>query len=74
MRKFGDLDPLLHSQLCLAIVSLLVFVKEADFSYIQEATNATNGNLSVQLTKLKDAEYIDIKNHLKIITQKPLVK
>ncbi len=61
MRKFGDLDPLLHSQLRLAIVSLLVSVKEADFSYIQEATNATNGNLSVQLTKLKDAEYIDIK-------------
>jgi DNA-binding MarR family transcriptional regulator len=38
----------------------LVSVKEADFTYIQEATNATNGNLSVQITKLKDAEYIEV--------------
>ena len=56
MRSFVELDPLLHSQLRLAIVSLLVSVKEADFSYIQESTNSTNGNLSVQLSKLKEAE------------------
>ncbi|MDB5225957.1 MAG: transcriptional regulator [Bacteroidota bacterium] len=61
MKGFAELDPLLHSQLRLAIISLLVGVKEADFSYIQEATNATNGNLSVQISKLKDAEYIDVK-------------
>ncbi len=61
MRSFVELDPLLHSQLRLAIVSLLVSVKEADFSYIQESTNSTNGNLSVQLSKLKEAEYIDVK-------------
>lgn len=60
MRNFVELDPLLHSQLRLAIVSLLVSVKEADFPYIQEATNSTNGNLSVQITKLKEAEYIDV--------------
>ncbi len=60
MKNFAVLDPLLHSQLRLAIMSLLVSVKEADFSYIQEATNSTNGNLSVQITKLKDAEYIDV--------------
>lgn len=60
MKNFVDLDPLLHSQLRLAIISLLVSVKEADFTYIQEATNATNGNLSVQITKLKDAEYIEV--------------
>lgn len=60
MKYFVDLDPLLHSQLRLAIVSLLVSVKEADFTYIQDATNATNGNLSVQISKLKDAEYIEV--------------
>lgn len=60
MKNFVDLDPLLHSQLRLAIMSLLVSVKEADFTYIQEATNATNGNLSVQISKLKDAEYIEV--------------
>jgi predicted transcriptional regulator len=61
MKNFVELDPLLHSQLRLAIISLLVGVKEADFSYIQEATQSTNGNLSVQITKLKDAEYIEVK-------------
>ena len=49
MKNFVELDPLLHSQLRLAIMSLLVGVKEADFSYIQEATQSTNGNLSVQI-------------------------
>ena len=57
MKNFVELDPLLHSQLRLAIISLLVGVKEADFSYLQEATQSTNGNLSVQITKLKDARY-----------------
>ena len=61
MKNFVELDPLLHSQLRLAIISVLVGVKEADFSYIQEATQSTNGNLSVQITKLKDAEYIEVK-------------
>lgn len=61
MKKFTELDPLLHSQLRLAIVSLLASVKEADFVYLLEATQATNGNLSVQISKLKDAEYIEVK-------------
>ena len=51
---FKDLDPILHSQLRLAIVSLLVSVKEAEFTYIKEQTAASAGNLSVQLQKLKD--------------------
>jgi len=61
MKNFKELDPLLHSQLRLAIVSILVGVKEADFSYLQEMTQATNGNLSVQISKLKDAEYLEVK-------------
>jgi DNA-binding MarR family transcriptional regulator len=61
MKNFAELDPLLHSQLRLAIISILISVKEADFSYIQEATQSTNGNLSVQITKLKEAEYIEVK-------------
>lgn len=62
---FKDLDPLLHSQLRLAIISILVSVKEADFSYLKEKTKATAGNLSVQLQKLKDAAYIEIKKEFK---------
>ena len=62
---FKELDPILHSQLRLAIVSLLISVKEADFSFIKEKTNATAGNVSVQLNKLKEAGYIDITKQFK---------
>ena len=60
-----DLDPVLHSQLRLAVVSLLISVKEAEFTHIKEQTNATAGNLSVQLQKLKEAGYIDIEKSFK---------
>ena len=55
---FKELDPLLHQQLRLSIISLLVSAKEAEFSYLKEKTNATAGNLSVQLNKLAEADYI----------------
>ena len=58
---FKDLDPLLHSQLRLSIMSLLISVKEADFSFLKEKTKATVGNLSVQITKLAEADYITVK-------------
>lgn len=61
---FKDLDPLLHSQLRLAIMSLLISVEEADFVYIKEKTGATAGNLSVQLDKLNEAGYIEIRKFI----------
>lgn len=57
---FKTLDPLLHSQLRLSIMSLLVSVEQADFVFIKEKTAATAGNLSVQLDKLSGAGYIEI--------------
>ncbi|MFT4022505.1 MAG: transcriptional regulator [Flavihumibacter sp.] len=57
---FKELDPILHTPLRLAVVSLLISVKQAEFAFIKEKTNATAGNLSVQLNKLKDAGYIDV--------------
>lgn len=62
---FKDLDPILHSQLRLAVMSLLISVKEAEFTFIREKTNATAGNLSVQVQKLKDAGYIDVIKQFK---------
>lgn len=62
---FKELDPILHSQLRLAAISLLISVKEAEFTFIREKTGATAGNLSVQLGKLKEAEYIDITKQFK---------
>lgn len=58
---FDELDPLLHSQLRLAIMSVLIGVKEAEFSFLKEKTGATAGNLSVQITKLNDAGYITVE-------------
>lgn len=62
---FNDLDPILHSQLRLAVISLLIGVKEAEFTFIREKTNATAGNLSVQINKLKEAGYIDVTKQFK---------
>ena len=62
---FKDLDPILHSQLRLAAISILISVKEAEFTFIKEQTNATAGNLSVQLNKLKEAGYIEIAKQIK---------
>jgi DNA-binding MarR family transcriptional regulator len=62
---FKDLDPILHSQLRLQVVSILISVKEAEFTYLREKTNATAGNLSVQINKLKEAGYIDVSKQFK---------
>lgn len=62
---FNDLDPLLHSQLRLAIVSLLIGLEEAEFVYLKEKTNTTAGNLSLQLDKLKKAGYINVTKGFK---------
>ena len=62
---FKDLDPILHSQLRLAVVSLLISVKSAEFTFIKEKTNSTAGNLSVQINKLKEAGYIDVVKQFK---------
>ena len=55
------LDPLLHSQLRLAVMSILMSVEEADFVYLREKTESTAGNLSVQIDKLARAEYITVE-------------
>ena len=60
-----DLDPILHSQLRLAVMSLLMGVEEADFVYLKEKTEATAGNLSVQIDKLEKAKYIKVKKGYK---------
>lgn len=59
------LDPLLHSELRLAVMSILAGVDEADFNYLKEQTGATSGNLSVQIDKLADAGYITVEKGFK---------
>ena len=64
---FKELNPLLHSELRLAVMSLLISVEEADFVYIRQQTGATAGNLSVQIDKLNKAGYVGIYSNLKTI-------
>ena len=62
---FKELDQLLHSQLLLAIMSLLISLESAEFTFIKEKTNSTAGNLSVQLDKLSEAGYLSIEKAFK---------
>lgn len=61
MGTFRELDPLIHSQLRLSIMSILVNAEEAEFVYLREQTGSTAGNLSVQINKLKTAGYLAVK-------------
>ena len=62
---FKELNPLLHSELRLAVMSILLSVESADFVYLKEQTHATAGNLSVQIDKLQKAGYIKIEKGFK---------
>jgi len=62
---FNDLDPILHSQLRLSIVSILITVGEANFSFIKDTTKAAAGNISIQITKLQEAGYINVEKTFK---------
>ncbi|MFN3839695.1 MAG: winged helix-turn-helix domain-containing protein [Cyclobacteriaceae bacterium] len=66
----AELDPLLHSQLRLGVMSILMSVDSAEFTFLEEKTNATAGNLSVQLDKLSEAGYITIEKSFR--GKKPL--
>lgn len=59
--RFKELDPLLHSPLRLAVMSILMSVESADFVYLKQQTEATSGNLSVQIDKLQNAGYISVE-------------
>lgn len=62
---FKELNPLLHSELRLAVMSILLSVESADFVYLKEQTGATAGNLSVQIDKLQKAGYISVEKGFK---------
>ena len=64
-KTIQPLDPLLHSELRLAVMSILLDVAEADFVYLKVQTGATSGNLSVQIDKLQQAGYIDVSKGFK---------
>jgi DNA-binding MarR family transcriptional regulator len=58
--RFEPLDPTIHSQIRLAVLSILISVKRADFNYLKNETGTTDGNLSAHLAKLEEAGYISV--------------
>lgn len=60
MNKLAPLDPIIHAPVRLAVLTVLVGVKEADFNYLKDATETTDGNLSTHLTKLEQAKYVKV--------------
>ncbi len=59
--KFEPLDPVIHSQVRLAVMSILMTARQADFNYLKKETGTTDGNLSSHLSKLEEAGYIQVK-------------
>jgi DNA-binding MarR family transcriptional regulator len=62
---YNDLDPLLHSQLRLAIISMLVSSGKVEFNHIKEETKAASGNISIQIKNLQEAGYIKVEKTFK---------
>ncbi len=58
--KFAQLDPVIHSRIRLAILSILISFKDADFNYLKQTIGTTDGNLSTHLTKLEEKNYIKV--------------
>ena len=66
---YQQLDDVIHSRIRLAVMSLLITVEEAEFNFLKENVNTTDGNLSVHLKKLEDANYISVKKEF--VNRKP---
>jgi len=61
MRKFETLDIIVHAPVRLAILTVLISVKSADFTYLKEVTETTDGNLGTHLQKLEDTGYVKVQ-------------
>lgn len=68
--NYQQLDDLIHSRIRLAIMSVLISVSEAEFTFLRDKVQATDGNLSVHLKKLEEAGYIDVKKQF--VAKKPM--
>jgi DNA-binding HxlR family transcriptional regulator len=69
MPELPELNPVIHGKLRLALLSLLVGVDEAEFTWLRAKTGATDGNLGAQLAKLEEAGYVAVKK--KFVQRKP---
>jgi DNA-binding MarR family transcriptional regulator len=63
MPELPELDSVIHGKLRLAVLSLLVGVEEADFTWLRDKTGSTDGNLGAQMLKLEEAGYVAMEKH-----------
>jgi len=70
MPDLPELDPIIHGKLRLAILSLLSSVDDAEFTWLRDKTNSTDGNIGAHLLKLEEAGYINVEK--KFILRKPV--
>lgn len=69
MAELPALDPVVHGRLRLALLALLGGVEEAEFTWLRDKTEATDGNLGAQLLKLEEAGYVTVKK--RFVLRKP---
>ena len=69
MPELPELNPVIHGKLRLALLSLLVSVEEAEFTWLRAKTGSTDGNLGAQLQKLEEAGYVLVEK--KFVQRKP---
>lgn len=70
--NYHEIDDVIHSRIRTAIMAVLISVDEAEFTFIREKINATDGNLSVHLKKLEDNNYISVKKEF--FNRKPVTR
>jgi DNA-binding HxlR family transcriptional regulator len=68
--NYQQLDERIHSRIRLAVMSVLIGVERAEFSFLKQQVNTTDGNLSIHLRKLEEAGYITVKKEF--VNRKPL--
>jgi DNA-binding transcriptional ArsR family regulator len=69
MPELPELNPVIHGKLRLALLSLLMGVEEAEFTWLREKTGSTDGNLGAQLMKLEEAGYVAVEK--RFVLRKP---
>lgn len=69
MPDLPELDPVIHGKLRLAVLSLLVAVDQADFTWLRQKTGSTDGNLGAQMLKLEEAGYVTAEK--RFVARKP---
>lgn len=68
----GKIDDVMHGRIRLGIMAYLAQTEVAEFTELKEALSTTQGNLSVHLRKLEEANYIAIDKSF--IERRPLTR